>query len=334
MATTTATPARLRGNIAVSQATADANPDSVLGYIVWFSVPDEDIRLSRLKREWLVAGLDATPLPRDQKAVNAFKRAVRSLEGITRNEQDKTITQTDVRELVENAKEVHYQVSRVVRDLKGMVVNYPKAVRIWFKKEDDTTEFKPLGDVDFSEVQTIMDGFHAAFDSASKTVTGAKVRTLVRQYLRNDRDEQDNLVGLSAENLRGKAGGVYFVLAKHSDELDRLSAMLWTLYKPEGRAYLYKVPLADGSTERELIRRHYVMNALDDSREVVTDVAELLRGGRQREVRSNVVKFQWRRLERARARAAEYAAALGEEQAEVNNALDNMQKQLRKLVQL
>jgi len=329
MATATATPSRLKGMVGV-----DDDFDNPLGFIVWFSVPDEDIRLSRLKREWLVAGLDGTPLPKDQKAVNAFKRAVRSLEGIYRNEQDKTITHTDVREVTENAEEVIYQVSRVVRDLKGMVVNYPKAVRISFTKDDEAVHDKPLGEVEFTDYQEIMNQFHAAYDGASKTVTGAKVRTLVRQYLRNDRDEEDKLVGLSAENLRGKAGGVYFVLAKHQGELERLASCLWTLYKPEGRAYLHTVPLADTATQRELIRRHHVENALADSREVVTDVAELLRDNRKRGVRENVIKFQWRRLERARMRAAEYSAALGEEQAEVQNALDNMHKQLRKLVRI
>src|SRR5437763_8896937 len=107
-------PQRLKGMVAVSR-NSGVKP---LGFIVWFSRPDEDIKPSRLRRQWVKSGLDPKPLPPSQKSVNAFKRAVRAQEGVSTNDQDGTKTETDVREIQENSELVEYQVSRVMRDLK------------------------------------------------------------------------------------------------------------------------------------------------------------------------------------------------------------------------
>jgi hypothetical protein len=327
---TTVTPSTLRGMTAVSR---DSDVEK-LGYIIWFSVPDEDVKLSKLRKAWGLAGLDPAPLPRDLKAVNAFKRAIRDQAGVHRDEIDGIVTETDVRDVLETQEEVMYQVSRVVRDLDEKVVEYPKALRVWFSKTTEELMFRPLGDIPRREVLPIMDAIQDAYDANSKTVTGAKVRTLVRQYVKNDSDERDNLVGLSGENMRGKGGGVYFVLAKHEEQLEALAEMLHQLYTPHGRAYLYMVPMADGATEREMIRRHHVMNSVNEAKEAMADVAKLLRDDRERGVRENVVKHHFRRLERLRSRAAQYSGALEEEQAELGVQMDMLQKQLRKLMSL
>jgi hypothetical protein len=255
-----------------------------------------------------------------------------------------TITETDVRDVLENEQDVVYQVSRVVRDLNERVVDYPKALRVWFSKVTGDIKFKPLGEVPRSEVLPIMEGIQDAFDKNAKTVTGSKVRTLVRHYIKDESDtgwvhektgkRYGQQVGLSGENLRGKAGGVYFVLAKYEDQIEALAQMLDQLYKPHGRAYLMHVPLADSATEREMIRRRHVANSIEGMDEAMSDVRNLLREGREREVRENVVKHHYQVLERMRRRAAQYNEALREEQEDVEARMDLLHKQLRKLMSL
>ena len=350
MATRTSSPNGPAGLVAISQETARNNPDMVLGYVCWYTVPNQDIKLSKLRKEWLYAGLEPMrALDADPTEIDAFKRAVASLKGIERNDQAidpntgvriTTITETDVRLITDKGDTVQYQVSRVVRDVKGMEVNYPKALRIWLIKETGEVKYQMKGDVDFADASEIVEAFQARHSVTSSSVPGDKVRTMVRDYLQDVRDEQARIVGLSGENLRGKAGGVYFVLAKYLTELERLEKMLPTLWSGKDpktgktyarQAYLYKLPMANGQYERDMIRAAHIMNSEDDADEVIFDVGKLLRQDRERAVRKDVKDKAWRKLHRARARLLEYEEALGEEIGSARMKIEAMEKQLNKL---
>lgn len=321
----TAARARLAGKVAVAKG-GDIKP---LGHIIWFSVPDEGVSLNRLKKRWGLAGLELGVLPKDPKAVDAFKRAVREQEG-RKVHGDRTV-ETDVRDVLENAEDVIYQVSRVVRDAQERLVEYPKALRVWYSKVTADIQGKKLGDTPTREALDMLNEIQEAFEKNGKQITGAKVRSLVRSYIKEDTDEQAGTIGLSGENLRGKAGGVYFVLDKFTPDLEKLAEFLEELYTPKGRAYMHMVPLADGASERELIRRHHVTNCMDEMQEAIGEVRELLREDRERGVRSNVAAHHWSKLQRFRRRAAAYNEALHEEQEELNTHLELLNRQLRKL---
>jgi hypothetical protein len=331
----TTTPPRLQGMVAVSR-NGRVKP---LGFICWFSVPDEDLKLSRLRRQWVKGGLSDKPLPPAQKSVNAFKRAVRQQEGITVNETDGTKTETDVRDIRDTSEMVEYQVTRVVRNLKEHRIDYEAAIRVWFVKKDsagnpvETLDFRPLEGVRPKEAHEIMRAIEEAYADQSEKVPGAKVRTIVRGVLKDVPD--DNTFGLEGENLRGKAGGIYFVFAKYEHDLERLANVLWTLWPgAEGRAYLHMVPLADGASEKELIQRHFKMNALEDFKEIAEQVAELRRGDRKRDVRSNVVKHHVDRLAAAKQRAMAYADALSMEQKEIEFWAKGADQQIQGLLRI
>jgi hypothetical protein len=335
MSTITAPPA-VRGKVAVSR-NSGVKP---LGFVVWFSVPDEDIKLGRLRSKWFESGLDPKPLPPAQKLVNAFKRAVRQQEGVTINEKDGTKTETDVRDFPESSERVEYHITRVTRDLKDRRIHYQGAVRVWFTKTDnlgnpiEEHDFKPLGDVPTKQAFEIYDAIKEAYDLASERVPGAKVRTIVRHVLKDEAD--DNTFGFGGINLRGKAGGIYYIEAKYEHDLERLAELLWGLYpRQPGRAYLHMIPLADGTSERELVLRHAVADSLDDTREELTDLAKLFRqdedskakgATRDRALRGNVRDHHKARIKQIGLRLARYQDILGDQMAEA----DAMYKQLIK----
>lgn len=349
MATATATPQRLRGMVAVSKDSG-VKP---LGYVVWFSVPDEDVSIRKLRSTWGVAGLPMEPLPKDQKAVNAFQRAVRAQQGVFRDEQSGTITETDVRLVVETEQDMVYQVSRVVRDLAERQVDYPKALKVWFSKETEDITFRPMGETPKRDVLPIMEAIQSAFEAAGKTVTGAKVRTLVRNFIRetpgegwraDDGKVYGQVFGLSGENLRGKAGGVYFVLAKYATELEALAECLYELYNPKGRAYLHIVPMADGKSERELIRAHHVANTLEECNDAISEARRLVKGvivesdgterARDRRPRENVVRHHGEALSRMKRRVAEYSEVLKAEQEDIADRMSILDTQIDKLTRI
>jgi hypothetical protein len=302
-----------------------------LGYIVWYSVPDVDVSVRKLRRVWQLSGLDPKPLPKAPGEVNAFRRAVRGEEGRIAL-PDGTVMETDVRDIPTNDGYIVYQLSRVVKDADEQLVSYPKALRVKYHPERRDTDFDALGEIPRKDVLPIMESIQERFEANVKAITGAKVRSLVRDYLKNDDDEQAGKVGLSGENMRGKAGGVYFVLARYADQVASLADFLSEMYPDHASAGLYSVPMADGATERDMIRRQHVANSLADIEEEIGEVRDLLREDRKRGVRDNVRQHHFRRLEQLKRRAAQYAEALREEQDDVTAHLDVLNAQLRQLL--
>lgn len=318
-------PASLTDMVAVS-ADSGVKP---LGYITWFSVPDRAVPLKKLRTQWMMAGLDPKCLPPDPRALHTFKHAMREQDGREATPEGHII-ETDVRAVDENGTVCIYQISRVVKDRENEVVEYPKAMRVTYKKMDSEIVFKALGDVPKAELLPMMEAITDYFEQNAKMIGGSKVRTLVRQFLRDDADEEGGVIGLSGENLRGKGGGIYFVDAKFKAELDSVAEALEGLY-PENAAYLYTVPLADGASERELIRRHHVANTKKEIMEAIADVAALLRADRKAAIRSDVIRHHERKLNALRRRAALYNELLKEEQEDVSTAAGMLALQLEKL---
>lgn len=301
----------------------------VLGYLTWFSVPDRSIPLKKLRKEWLLAGLDPKALPDEPRALYVFQRAMRAQEGKVR-QSDNSLVETDVKDVLENGDLCIYQISRVVRDADNRQVDYPKAMRVVYNKAAGEMKFDPLGEVDRNELLPMVEAIQDYFEQNAKMIEGRKVRTVVRNFLRDDSDEQGGVVGLSGENLRGKGGGVYFVAAKYQDELESLETALDGLYD-DGGAYLHSVPLADGAGERELVRRHHLNNTKREITEAMADVHKLLREDRKHAVRSDVLAHHWRKLRALQRRAGEYTALLKGEDEDIKAATEILQLQLDKL---
>lgn len=321
--------------IAVSKESVAKGKVKPLGFITWFTVPDESQRLPKVKKNWMIAGLDPRVLPSDPRAKDTFKRAMREQETRTRafnnTSRQWEITETTVKDVVETPEEIVYQINRVTRDTNERMVEFPKAMLVIFNKTSFDIKFKKIGDIPRAELLPMMEAITTYYEGNAKTITGAQIRTVVRNYIKDDFDEQANKVGLSGENMRGKAGGVYLVLARHREQLDALADFLSELY-PDGRAYLYSVPLADGATERELVRRHHVANTVSEIQSEIAAVRELLQGDRSRAVRSNIVEHHMTKLQMLRRRAAQYSEVLQEEQEDINSMAEMLNDQLKALI--
>lgn len=319
---TTPTPKSMQGMVAVG----DDRDIAPLGYLTWFSIPDESIGLRKLQKSLAMFGLSPTLAPTDTKAIHTFKRAMREQEGRHRNG---TITETDVAQIEETREICVYQITRLERDLEERVIEYPKALRVIFHKETAVIDYEPLDGVPRSEVMPMMSAIQEFYDRNSSRVTGARVRAVVRNYLRNEPNEQLKQEGLSGENLRGKAGGIYFIPAKHADQLKALAAMLNEAYK--GKAYLHAVPMADSATEREIVRRHHNANAMEEAREMMTELRGLLADDRERAPRSDVIAHKWAQFQTLRKRLASYKEILKDEEDEMSQDMAILRKQLDRL---
>lgn len=316
-------PRSIQGVVAVSDDT-NVQP---LGYLIWFSVPDDAVHLRTLKKTLAVNGLPPTLAPKDTKAIHTFKRAMREQEG--RKRDNGHIIETTVALVEETMDDCVYQISRLKRDLNERVVDYPKAMRVVFNKGTEELSFNPLKGVPVLETLPMEEEITSFYEQNATKVTGARVRGVIRNFIRDEPDEARDIDGLSGENLRGKAGGIYFVPAKHAEQVKALSEFLHELYK--GKGYLHAVPLADGASERDLVRRHHVANTRAEMLEAITEVKGLLAADRERAPRSDVVANQWARFKTLQRRSAEYKRILEDESEEIQDMGAILKKQLDRL---
>jgi hypothetical protein len=105
-------------------AVSETGQLKALGFICWFSVPDEPVGLRKLKKTLTLHGLPPSLAPNDSKAINVFKRAMREQEG--KHRRNGHVRENVVDMVVETPRDCVFQVSSTVRDLEENVIEYPK----------------------------------------------------------------------------------------------------------------------------------------------------------------------------------------------------------------
>lgn len=297
--------------------------EMIVGYVAWFTMPDEDVSVARLRGVWAANGLSPDGLPKGVKPLHVFQRAVRSIEGIRRNGRD---TEIKVDEVEDTPNECVYQVTKLVRDHTERLIEHPKAMRVVFKKypdipgKDPEIEFNRLGDVPQRELLPYQEAITEFYDRNSTKLPGHKIRSLVRTILTRQ---------LQGENLKGKSGGVYFIPVSGKDTLEGLGEALTDLFK--GKAFLHMLPLANDKDQREMVKERHISNSMDEIDELLKKTTAAVRTPRERSVRSDLIENLWTDHQRIKARGEQYAQFLDDTSAELADKLDILKAQIRKL---
>lgn len=297
-----------------------------LGHIVWWFLPDGDLPLRTLRTEWEKAGLDPRPLPKDTRDSDLYRRAIRGEEGRKEN-HDGLIIETDVRDIPTNDSYITYQVSRVIKDAANVMVEYPRALTTRYDRFTSEITFSKQADDGVAEA--MIESIKERYAKNQRTITANRLRSLIREFLVNDADDKAGIGGLSAESMR-PSGGVYFVLDRHAKALEALGEFFSAMY-PDGDAQLCSLPMADGASEREMVRRSHVANSIAEIEAAITDGRNLLQD-RKRAMSDSTRQHHFQKLARLQRHAADYAQALQDEQADVTSHLTLLSKQLDKLL--
>ena len=161
-------------------------------------------------------------------------------------------------------------------------------MRVEFTKSDSAIKFVPLDAYD-SRMGELEAQIRSHFDANAKTVPGQKIRNAVREQL----------LKIGAQNLRRKAGGLYFVpkdyqpRGKRGTEptlpiLNALKGVLEELYGD--RADFYVIPLANDEEMQAMVRKHFVINVAAQAEEMTLRALNRVRAGKgQRGVRQALV---------------------------------------------
>lgn len=299
--------------------------NELLGRLAFYSLPDEERSGALLMKSWVKHGLDEDALPDARQAVDVFRSACSSVKARVAHDA-KTGQRIEIlsNPVVDDGSAYQITVRRWDRVKK--VIEHEKGMRVEFDKKTNAITIAQLDDFD-PAMGKLATAIQAHFDANAKTVPGQKIRNAVRQ----------TLLDIGAQNLRRKAGGLYFVPAEQPGTgiatkpiLDGLAGVLEDLY--DDLADFHVIPCANGEGEREIVAKHFAMNANEKAGELAEKAWARVRQGRgERGVRSDLVDNlnNERRALLGQIRHFEQLVQL--ERSDVDAKLDELDEALEKL---
>lgn len=312
-------------------AVTDDSIEQVLGHLVFYGLPDARINHAELVRVWAThPALDPGLVPREPTPAVVFTAACRSLE--TKRGGTSGRVEIKVDEALRTPDEVVMQVTFLVRDKGSRLVEHPKAVRFTLNRHLATIRAERLGGthlgltntggepVALPDPQELIDRVRSYYSAHNETVGSDVFRAMLRHQVRL----------ASGESVR-ESGGVYFIPRRHRPVLDALAFVVDDL--TDGRGEFHRIPLADDTEQRAMVRRHFVANCVSELDRQIGQITQVLRARTDgAQVQDKTVATLVRDANRLRAVQCEYADLLHDELAELDTRSQLLSGQLRSLM--
>jgi hypothetical protein len=244
----------------------DITEDMLAGAYAFFSIREELIPLTRVRKAFKDAGLDVDRLPEQRRADHVAQEACRKIERVVQNGHREEIR---VEQVDRTKAFLIYQVTRHVQDKENRVVEHPKAMRVIFDLSTLAFEFDPLEGAKMADVQPLADEILANYEKNATKMPGHKLRTIVRHYIE-----------AAGGEMMSRSGGVYFMArlnpitssnklhAHHGDSIDgfafleQMTAAMTAVYGAD--ADFHTVPCVNDEGQRAYLKRKFLENCSDD----------------------------------------------------------------------
>lgn len=297
---------------------AAADHTLFLGRLVWYSVSEVKIAHEALCKDLLTVGLNAY-LPRPPSDTDVFRRVCTAAQRkrVPTGDPDVYNNYT-VRDVGYDAKTLHKTIVRETVDTKGKKLDHDSEMcKVVFTKATATVQIDCNGtDPVASEMATQIDtDYHAE----KGMMNSYGVRELIRRILLN----------VNATNVRGSGGGVYFVSEEHGDKLDALEKLAELL---PGTCMVHSLPLIDDTKQREMLRRAFESESVEEIDRLVDEIAELTKAGKK--ISKDRYATYLEAFHAAKAKAKEYGELLETSLDSNGSRLKIFQRQVMNLTQL
>lgn len=344
---------------AVARPSGSKAGSDLLGFVTWFGFSDADVPLRTLKEQWTVAGLPREVLPEETKALDSFKRACASLEGRKRITIDSNLEIQEVHSdlVINDEKACIYQVAFVIADAKEREGRYPRACKFIFDKDKQKVNMTTQGEEGITRravaplAEHVMDAYHEGLTR----VAGAKVRELIRNYLRTHYAEEPTYdkkgnrtglkvrYGLGGENMADGGSPIYFIPAKELAGLKKLQEFVYGLKARQPRyakdkrpyGYLNYLEIADTKGHRDMVREHLNANLTHAISAMVAEIDMELHktqsGQRKQSFREDKKSNMFRDIGDMIRRAKEYEDILKSETVKIESQLESLKARVDKI---
>lgn len=314
---------RLKNAVVVSEGVPE---EALMGRLVTYSHPDDLLPAGKIIRAWAAHGLDVNDLPDVRSPTHVFQSACRAVE--TRRANSTAGVEVTVAVVKDDHRECIYQITRMVRDKANALIEYPKAMTLRLDKSTDTITVVELED--YNALRGLEERIREHFAKHAQDIPGQKVRNAVR----------DTVLKVGGQNLRGKAGGLYFVPKRfHVDGqeretlpiIDGLGEFLAQMYG-EGRGNLYRWPCMDDQYSRDIVAKHFSIDANAKARELLEKaVLRAASGPGERGIREEFMTTLYNEQRKLMSAAQQYDQLVGFEREDLDVNLRDLDEAIRKL---
>lgn len=303
----------------------------LLGRLATYTFPDDPRPATKVVRAWNAHGLDVNDLPDVRSATHLFKSACRSVE-TRKKTAGKARVEVKVDEVANDAAECIYQITRMVRDTAQKVIEHPKAMTLRLDKLTDTITVRQLED--YAALRPLEEAIREHFAKHAQDLPGQKIRNAVR----------DTLHKIGAQNLRRKAGGLYFVphayrgvdangsTTEYESKpiLTGLQGFLADMYGD--RADFYVIDLLDGEANERMVAKHFAINAKEHSRDLLERAVQRAAAGMgDRGIREDFMTSLYQEQRKLLGAVAQFEQMVRLEDDEVRRNLEDLDDAIRKL---
>lgn len=315
----------MAGRLKDAVVVQDAPEDAIMGHLVTFSFHDEPQPAGKVVRTWAAHGLDVNDLPDVRSPTHVFQSACRSVE--TRRANSTAGVEITVAAVKDDSVDCVYQITRMVRDKANALIEYPKAMTLRLDKSTDTISVVELED--YQALRGLEERIREHFTRHAKDIPGQKIRNAVR----------DTLLKIGGQNLRGKAGGLYFVPTAYrvdraevhtQDVIEGLAGFLDETYGAHG--YLYRWPMMDSDYSREIVAKHFALDANAKARDLLEKAVQRAASGTgDRGIREEFMVTLYNEQRRLAAAAQQYDQLVDLERTDLDANLRDLDEAMRKL---
>lgn len=250
-------------NVVAQTPNGDITTEMILGFLALVQVPNKPVSATKLRRVWMIEGLEEKLVPKQRRAVDVFMAACRSIE--TRRTEGERTHEIKVDKVLETSEECVYQITQLTRDKDQKVIDHEKGMRLRFTSADGKITDEALDDKKlYKELGQLADLVRAEYDRNGTKVPGAKLRQAIRTTLAEQ----------MATRVQNK--GVFFVPKAGRNTLTAIQNVLEGLYSG-GEAEIAIFPLASDAPEKKMVKRHFEEQVTDEINALIGEISSRLK---------------------------------------------------------
>ena len=328
-----------RSNLVAVTPGGEITTDMLAGWYLLFSIGEQPVPLSRVRKAFKDNGLDPDRLPKERRPEHVMMDACTKAQRVSQNGHREEIRAQMVDR---NEHFVIYQMTRHVHDKENRVIEHPKALRVIFSFEDDSLSFEPLDGAGMVDVQALADEIQLYYNEHQSKMPGRSVRTYIRHYIEDAGGERirDGAYFIAkTHKLVGDGKKVTALREFHGDTIDGASfvesvkgalGQIFQTNTPD----VHDIPCVNDEGQRAFLKRKFMENCAEDLKEFRDDCMELIGGKdeRKRGFRSDKRSGMVERRAEMDARRAKFAEILGETLEELDRDMKLADRALAKFL--
>lgn len=295
-----------------TQHAKSQDADTYLGHLVWYMVAETTVEHSVLHGLLKKHNLEFA-CPRAPRDEDVFRRCAPN------GHRKKVVTTNNeihvnylIRQVKRNGGVCTKHIVAETVDASGETLDYEEVYELKYANGSLTSS--PLGAGDYT-AGLIAEEIEQDYLQTKGRVDGNALRTVIRKVMDQAR----------ATAVR-PAGGVYFVMAQYSDLVEALEAAV----EPIAGTQVHSLPLVDDKKQRDMLRRAYEAETVEEVERSLGEIAELLK--REEEITSDQYARLSSRFSLLSTKNKEYMKLLQTTVDETDTKLDIYRLQMTQLL--